>query len=41
MTVGRGRNAVVAEFIADTSEEHHDGTRVQMTDEFVTSADSS
>ena len=41
MTDGRGRNADIAGFIAATSEEHHDDVHVQMTDEFVTSADSS
>jgi len=41
LTDGRRRNALVAGFIAVTSEEHHDDVRAQMTDEFVTSADSS
>jgi len=36
-----GRRSNAAAFIAVTSEEHHVATGAQMTDEFVTSADSS
>ena len=42
MTDGRGRTAAdIGGFISFTSEEHHDAARAQMTDKFVTSADSS